>query len=131
VAGLKWDLVGLLKHNRVNSRNIETLTRDGVSATSFISWLLYAASSQGNGIHNPIGHAISRMIRESHRGAGAEYEELASLKPKELADLIHRELGLQRPGKKTWRKTMEGAELKKLFQLAEQLGISIPRSSDW
>ncbi len=131
VVGSKWDLNGLLNHNRVSAKNQEVLLNNGLTAQAFLSWLLYAASPGGNGIRDPIGHAVSRLIQDPSRGAGGMYDQLARLPASELAELLTRELdggGFRDP---TWQKVMDSSPRSRLRLLADQLGISVPKVNDW
>jgi hypothetical protein len=131
VVGCEWDLSELLARNRISVKNQQLLLKNGLTAQAFVSWLLYAASQNGNGIRDPIGHAVSRLIPDPTRGAGGAYDQLAGLPANELADLLTRELNGQSPRNQTWRKAMEGAPRLRLRTLADQLGVSVPESGYW
>jgi hypothetical protein len=131
VVGTEWDLKDLLIRNRVSTKNQELLLEYGLTAQAFVSWLLYAASSRGNGIHDPIAHSISRLIPHPSRGAGGTYDHLAELPANELAEILTRELTGYSAWNKTWRSAMEGAPRDHLRTLADQLGVPIPDSGYW
>ena len=131
VVGMDWNLKDLLSRNRVSAKNQELLLENGLTAQAFVSWLLYAASTGGNGIRDPIAHAVSRLIPDPTRGAGGALDKLAELPANELADMLTRELAGQSPWNQTWRKAMEGAPRSRLRTLADQLGIPVPDSGNW
>lgn len=131
VVGMEWKLKHLLNRNRVSAKNQEMLLENGLTAQAFVSWLLYAASPGGNGIRDPIAHAISRLIPHPDRGAGDVYDELAELPANELAELLTRELTGHRPWNRIWRKAMENSPRERLRKLADQIGVSVPDSGYW
>ncbi len=126
VVGMEWNLLELLSRNRVGTRNQELLVEKGLRAQAFVSWLLYAASASGNGIHDFVAHAVSRLIPDPTRGAGGAFDKLADLPANKLADILTKELAGQSPWNQAWRKAMEGAPHSRLRTLADQLGISVP-----
>jgi len=93
--------------------------------------LLYAASTSGNGIRDPIAHAVSRLIPDPSRGAGGAFNRLSELPANELAEMVAREINGQSPWNQTWRKGMEGAPRSRLRALADQLGLSVPDNGNW
>ena len=131
VVGLDWDLNELLIRNKISAKNQTLLLDNGLTAQAFVSWLIYAASPRGNGIRDPIAHAVSRLIPHPDRGAGDAYDQLAGLPVIELADLLTRELVGQSPWNHLWRKAMAGAQRTRLLMLADQLSVSVPDSDDW
>jgi hypothetical protein len=128
---VEWKLPDLLTLNRISAKNQELLLGKGLTAQAFISWLLYASSQGGNGIHDPVGHAVSRLIQDSSRGAGGAYERLAGLPANELTELLHRELNGQSPWNTDWRTAMADAPRPRLRALADQLGVPVSNSNDW
>ena len=131
VVGMEWNLSDLLLRNRVSAKNQELLLGKGLTAQAFISWLLYAASTGGNGIRDPIAHSVSRLIPNPSRGAGGAFDELAELPANELADMLTKELAGQSPWNQIWQKTMEGAPRSRLRTLADQLGIPVSDLGNW
>ena len=131
VVGMEWNLSDLLIRNRISTKNQELLLENGLTAQAFVSWLLYAASTGGNGIRDPIAHAVSRLIPDPSRGAGGAFDQLSELPANELADMLVREINGQSPWNQTWRKTMEGAPRSRLRTLADQLGLSVPDTGYW
>ena len=109
VVGMEWNLKDLLIRNRVSAKNQELLLENGLTAQAFVSWLLYAASTSGNGIRDPIAHAVCRLIPDPNRGAGGVFDQLAELPANELAEMLTRELTGQSPWNRIWRKAMEDA----------------------
>ncbi len=124
VVGIEWNLSDLIVRNRVSAKNQELLLENGLTAQAFVAWLLYAASQGGNGIRDPIAHAVSRLIPDPTRGAGGAYDQLAGLSASELADLLTKELNGQSPWNQAWRRVMHSAQRIRLQSLAEQLGVS-------
>jgi hypothetical protein len=131
VVGMEWNLSDLLVRNRISSKNRELLLENGLTAQAFVSWLLYAASTSGNGIRDPIAHAVSRLISDPSRGAGGAFDQLSDLPANELADMLVREINGQSPWNQTWRKAMEGAPRSRLRTLADQLGIPVSDLGNW
>ena len=130
VAG-DWNLTDLLSLNRISTRNQDLLLEKGVTAQSFISWLLYAASQGGSGIREPIGHAVSRLIQDPSRGAGGVFERLAGLPADELIDLLTREMSGASPWNTDWGTAMADAPRTRLRALADQLGVPVSKANDW
>jgi hypothetical protein len=62
VVGSDWNLKELLILNRISAKNQAFLLENGLTAQAFVSWLLYAASSRGDGIRDPVTHAVSRLM---------------------------------------------------------------------
>lgn len=131
VVGMEWNLLDLLVRNRISAKNMELLLENGLTAQAFVSWLLYAASTSGNGIRDPIAHAVSRLIPDPSRGAGGAFDRLSELPANELAEMVAREINGQSPWNQTWRKGMEGAPRSRLRALADQLGLSVPDNGNW
>ncbi|MDD5367608.1 MAG: hypothetical protein PHQ40_00865 [Anaerolineaceae bacterium] len=126
-----WKIGDLLSKNRISAKSQEHLLEKGVvTARAFISWLLYAASTGGSGIRDPVSQAVSRLAQDPTQGAGGAYDRLAGLPANELADLIIRAIGGQNPWKTDWRTVMEGSPRTRLRALVDQLGISAPDSND-
>jgi hypothetical protein len=107
------------------------LLENGFTTQALVSWLLYAASTSGNGIHDPIAHAVSRLISDPRRGAGGAFDQLSELPANELADMLVREIDGQSPWNQIWRKAMEDAPRSRIRKLADQLGLSVPDAGNW
>jgi hypothetical protein len=131
VVGMKWNLSDLLVRNRISTKNMELFLENGLTAQALVSWILYAASTSGNGIRDPIAHAVSRLYPHPGRGAGGAFDELAKLPANELADMLIRELAGQSPWNQIWRKVLEGAPRSRLQTLAEQLGVPVSGPGYW
>ncbi len=131
VVDLQWNLKDLMTLNRVSQKNQELLFGKGLSAQAFISWLLYAASKNGAGIRDPIGHAVSRLVQDPTRGAGGSYDRLAGLPANELSELIKRELSGQSPWNTDWRTVMADTPRAKVRALADQLGVPVSDPNYW
>lgn len=131
VVGMEWNLSDLFLRNRISAKNQELLLENGLTAQALVSWLLYAASTSGNGIRDPIAHAVSRLIPDPSRGAGGAFDQLSELPANELADMLTRELAGQSPWNQTWRKAMEGAPRSRLRTLADQLGVPVSDPGYW
>jgi hypothetical protein len=131
VVGIEWNLSDLLVRNRISVKNQELLLENGMTAQALVSWLLYAASKSGNGIRDPIAHAVSRLISDPSRGSGGAFDQLSELPANELAELLAREINGQSPWNQTWRKAMEGAPRSRLRTLADQLGVPVSDPEYW
>jgi len=131
VVGMEWDLSDLLVRNRISAKNQELLLENGMTAQALVSWLLYAASTSGNGIRDPLAHAVSRLIPDPSRGAGSAFDQLSELPANELAEMLVREINGQSPWNQTWRKAMEGAPRSRLRTLADQLGVPVSDPGYW
>ena len=126
VEGAAWRLTDLLAINHVSQKKREALLAQGISGTPFVSWLLYAASSRGEAIKDPVSVAISKLLENPREGAGGAYDRLSELLDEQLCDLVWDELHLNRPSNRDWRQVMENAPRHRLKQLAEELGIELP-----
>ncbi len=131
VVGMEWNLLELLTRNRISAKNKELLLENGMTAQALVSWLLYAASTSGNGIRDPIAHAVSRLIPDPSRGAGGSFDQLSELPANKLADMLVREINGQSPWNQTWRKAMEGAPRSRLRTLADQLSVPVSDPGYW
>jgi len=118
-----WDMKQLLANAKVYPR----LARQIVSAdpATFISWLLYAASSRGVKIFEPVGHAADRLRESPTQGAGGAYDRLSKLGPMKLAELVHQELvfGDAGWGQNDWKDAMCDADPSRLQLISEIIGI--------
>ena len=128
---MEWNLSELLLRNRISAKNQELLLENGLTAQALVSWLLYAASTSGNGIRDPIAHAVSRLIPDPSRGAGGAFDQLSELPANELADMLLREIDGQSPWNQVWRKAMKGTPCSRLRTLADQLGIPVSDLGNW
>ncbi len=131
VVGMEWNLLDLLVRNRISVKNQELLLENGMTAQALVSWLLYAASTSGNGIRDPIAHAVSRLIPDPSRGSGGTFDQLSELPANELAEMLVREINGYSPWNQTWRKAMEGAPRSRLRTLADQLGVPVSDPGYW
>ena len=125
VEGAEWKLETLLAINHVSQKKREVLFRQETSGKPFVSWLLYAASSRGEAIKDPVSVAISKLLENPGEGAGGAFDRLAELLDEQLLDLIWDELSLNRPSNRDWRQAMENAPRHRVKQLAEQLGLDV------
>jgi hypothetical protein len=128
---MEWNLLDLLVRNRISVKNQELLLENGMTAQALVSWLLYAASTSGNGIRDPIAHAVSRLISDPSRGSGGTFDQLSELPANELAEMLVREINGHSPWNQTWRKAMEGAPRSRLRTLADQLGVPVSDPGYW
>jgi len=131
VVGMEWNLLELLTRNRISAKNKELLLENGMTAQALVSWLLYAASTSGSGIRDPIAHAVARLIPDPSRGSGGAFDQLSELPANELAEMLVREINGHSPWNQIWRKAMEGAPRSRLRMLADQLGVSLPDTGIW
>jgi len=111
----------------VNAKVYPSVARKIVSAdpAAFISWLLYASSSRGAKIIEPVGHAVDRLREEPTQGAGGAYDRLAKMEPMKLAELVHQELvfGDAGWGVVDWKDAMGDADHSRLQLITEIIGI--------
>ena len=126
VEGSDWKLADLLAINHVSQKKRDALLAQEISGMPFVSWLLYAASSRGEAIKDPVSVAISKLLENPREGAGGAYDRLGQLLDEQLCDLVWEELHLNRPSNRDWRQVMENAPRSRLKQLAEELGIEVP-----
>jgi hypothetical protein len=92
VLGDRFDLSVLFSLNNVNPTSRKELQQKKASPLAFVSHLLYAASPAGSTIANPISYTVNQLKHDPKSGAGAEYDQLARLKPEKLAGLIAKAL---------------------------------------
>jgi hypothetical protein len=92
VLGDRFDLSVLFSLNNVNPTSRKELQRKEASPLAFVSHLLYAASPAGSTIENPISYTVNQLKHDPKTGAGAEYDQLARLKPEKLAGLVAKAL---------------------------------------
>jgi hypothetical protein len=124
-----WDLPVLFARNPVIPTNSQkTLLNQNASPQAFISWLIYAASSKGNGITRPAQFAASKLVVDTQAGAGSAYDRLAALTPKFLYELIESALSGFGPGSivsqegcADWQSVMANASAERLLALKGQL----------
>lgn len=124
--GVVWQLADLLAINHVSQKKRDALLAQETSGSPFVSWLLYAASSRGAGIKDPISVTISKLLENPGEGAGGPYDRLAQLLDQRLCDLAWDELHFRRPSNNDWREVMENSSRGQLKRLAEELGIELP-----
>jgi hypothetical protein len=87
--------------------------------------LLYAASSRGAKIIEPVGHTVERLREYPTQGAGGAYDNLARLGPDQLGDLLHRELSYYDAGwgNTDWKDAMTDADHSRLRLIAEIIDV--------
>ena len=124
--GVAWQLADLLAINHVSQKKRDALQAQETSGFPFVSWLLYAASSRGAGIKDPISVTISKLLESPGEGAGGPYDRLAQLMDQQLCDLVWDELHFRRPSKNDWREVMENTSRGQLKRLAGELGLELP-----
>jgi hypothetical protein len=105
--GHGMEFIGFARTKPNKRKNQELLLENGLTAQAFVSWLLYAASTSGNGIRDPIAHAVSRLIPDPSRGAGGAFDQLPSYRPtswrKCLSERSMDKAPGTRPGEKQWK----------------------------
>jgi hypothetical protein len=125
VVMLQWDIKKLLVHNKVDRSIREQLLSINVTGEAFVSWLIYAASSKGASIKNPVAHSVSRLRQDPHSGAGEVYDRVAQYPPEDLIDCICRSLKRYDPefsgSNREWKRAMRGTSELQMVSLAEQL----------
>jgi hypothetical protein len=108
-----------LIQSRVHPKVTKDLLAKNASVKAFVSWLLYACSPAGEGIQSPLAYALASLRDFSERGAGGPYDQLSSLTPRELIQLVR--WSVSRSGRKydlrssssgndLWDKTMGTSE---------------------
>jgi hypothetical protein len=125
VAETAWKLADLLAINHVSQKKREALLAQENSGTPFVSWLLYAASSRGQAIKDPIGLAISKLLENPRQGAGDAYDRLAELTKEQFCDLVWNELHLNWPNNHDWRQAMANTPHHRLVELTKSIGIEL------
>jgi hypothetical protein len=124
-----WDLSVLLARNpAIKDSSQKILFEQNASPIALVSWLLYAASPNGEGITKPAQFAVSKLSVNAQAGAGNAYDRLAALSPKGLYELIVSALpgfdpGITVPqeGYADWQSVMANASTERLLALKEQL----------
>ncbi|MEJ2606903.1 MAG: DnaA N-terminal domain-containing protein [Anaerolineales bacterium] len=118
-----WNFRQLL----VNAKVYPSVARQISNAdpAAFVSWLLYAASSRGAKIIEPVGHTVERLREYPTQGAGGAYDNLARLGPDQLGDLLHRELSYYDAswGNTDWKDAMTDADHARLRLIAEIIDV--------
>ncbi len=84
----RWVLQNILIQIRVHPEVTKDLLEKNASVKAFVSWLLYACSPAGDGIQNPLAYALASLRDFPERGAGGPFDQLASLPPAELIQLV-------------------------------------------
>ena len=79
-----WELGKLLQQNDVHPRVQRELLEMQASVHDFVSWVLYAVSSQGANLSDPLGYALSRIREHPLRAAHGIFRQLADIPPAEL-----------------------------------------------
>ena len=85
-----WDMSSLLTLNPVSNKKIKTQILKKGDPIAFVSWILYAYSSEGKGIDSPSNLAISNIASEPRQAAKAIYKQLARLDPDVLREQIYK-----------------------------------------
>jgi hypothetical protein len=83
-----WVLRKILVQARVHPKVTKDLLAKNASVQAFVSWLLYACSSAGEGIKNPLAYALASLREDVSRGPGGAFDQLAVLPPVELIRLV-------------------------------------------
>jgi hypothetical protein len=87
-APVSWNLRKIFIQARVHPKVTKDLLAKSASVQAFVSWLLYACSSSGEGIKNPLAYALASLREDPARGPGGAYDRLAALPPAELVRLV-------------------------------------------
>jgi hypothetical protein len=83
-----WEFKTLLKQNNVHPKVQRELLQADASVQSFVAWILFAASSQGRRLSDPLGYAISQLRQDPSGNPPKNFQRFASLPPQELMTLI-------------------------------------------
>jgi hypothetical protein len=83
-----WEFKTLLKQNNVHPKVQRELLEADASVQSFVAWILFAASSQGKRLSDPLGYAISQLRQDPSGIPPKNFHRFASLPPVELCMLI-------------------------------------------
>ena len=84
----KWVLRKILIQSHVHPKVTKDLLEKNASAQAFVSWLLYACSSAGEGINNPLAYTLAALHEDPGHGPGGTFDQLAALPPVELIRLV-------------------------------------------
>jgi hypothetical protein len=89
-----WDLNHLLATNVASPQKRNALRKAGASGETFASWLLYAYTPTGIGLHDSSGvsNAIARTLESPRGGPGWPANYLAKLLPYKLKALLEKDL---------------------------------------
>ncbi len=87
--GAGWDMSDLLTLNSVSDPKLKARLLAKGNPTAFVSWLIYGYSPNGQGLHSPVSHAVSKLGKNPHQGAGQGYYKLARFGPDVIRELIH------------------------------------------
>ena len=117
----EWQRETLFKNCVVENCVRKKLVDRQVTGQLFVSWLLYAASPRGTNITDPVGFAISRLMKNPKKGAGGGFDRLSQRTPQELLRLIRETLLLRYPRDYDWNICMEGARSAKILELIDYL----------
>ena len=109
-----WEFKTLLKQNNVHPKVQRELLDANASVQSFVAWILFAASSQGRRLSDPLGYAISQLRQDPfgyppknlHRFAGLPPAELMTLMDSTPAERLGLRWPVQHPLAQTWMKAM-------------------------
>lgn len=109
-----WELKTLLQQNNVHPKVQRELLEANASVQSFIAWILFAASSQGRRLSDPLGYAISQLRQDPSGNPPKPFNKFAGLPPAELRMLIDSTPAerfefrqrVQHPLLQTWKKAM-------------------------
>jgi hypothetical protein len=115
----RWVLRKILIQSHVHSKVLKELLSKNASVQAFISWLLYACSPAGSGIQSPLAYALASLRDFPKHGAGGAYDQLASLPPAELIQLVRwsikragqrYDLQSASTGNEVWERTMGASD---------------------
>jgi hypothetical protein len=115
----RWVLRKILIQSHVHSKVLKELLSKNASVQAFISWLLYACSPAGSGIQSPLAYALASLRDFPEHGAGDAYDQLASLPPAELIQLVRwsikragqrYDLQSASSGNEVWERTMGASD---------------------
>ncbi len=83
-----WELGKLLQQNDVHPKVQRELLEAEASVHAFVSWVLFAVSTQAGRLGDPLGYALSRIREHPLREARGIFRQLADIPPTELLGLF-------------------------------------------
>ncbi len=126
VVGDEWDSGRLLERMNIGVRR--KILALGSSGREIVSHILYICGEEGHSLKDGKGYLAGILMENPKEGAGGIYDELASLTPIRLAELVRlsqgREVEVQRTGEAKWDIWAGAAGLSGIKQLCVYLGIS-------
>ena len=119
-----WNLRQICQRNGGINPFREQILGQESSARPFLSWLLYAYSFKGRGIHDPVGWALARLREQPGQPAEGIFSDLAALSTEELCHFLQRHVTTgQAPYDARWQRAFRDVPGSRLRELAEVLAV--------